>query len=97
MNILTQYPPSPPVNIKFKNGTLTWDVLKTSDEMQRQVYWVVYKFKRDEMPDISNPARIEAIVNVPFHKTGKERGFKYVVTALDRLQNESKPSAAVVR
>lgn len=90
-------PPSPPLNVRFKNGTISWDISKYLDEMDKPVYWVVYKFRKDEKADISSPSRIEAILNVPNYKTGKERGFKYVITTLDRLQNESEPSAAVIR
>jgi uncharacterized lipoprotein YddW (UPF0748 family) len=90
-------PPAQVGNLRFKSGTISWSKLNTANEMDRAVFWVIYKFRKEESIDISNPANIADIVNVPFYKIGKERGFKYVVTALDRLQNESKPSPALFR
>ena len=57
------------------------------------VKFVVYRFAKGEKVNTDDPSKIVAITNDPFYKLpyvqGKEK-WTYVVTALDRLQNESK-------
>ena len=62
--------------------------------------YVVYRFAKNEQIDLSNPAKIVAItpntfLKLPFVSGGKK--YVYVVTALDRLQNESSPAKKVVK
>ena len=68
--------------------------------MNRAVQYVVYRFDAKEKVDISNPARIMAITRDNFYKLPYEDGktkYRYVVTALDRLHNESKTAAKKVK
>ena len=61
--------------------------------MNRAMQYVVYRFEATEKVDISNPAHIVAITRNNFYKLPYENGktkYRYVVTALDRLHNESK-------
>lgn len=54
---------------------------------------MVYRFKKGEKLDTNNPSKIVAITTQPFYKLPYEGGkvkWVYAVTALDRLQNESK-------
>ena len=63
------------------------------DEMQRPVRYVVYRFNEGQEVDIDNPAHIVTITSQTFVKLPYEDGktrYTYVVTALDRLHNESK-------
>lgn len=73
---------------------LFWTAPKYRNEMERAVQYVVYRFDRNEDVDIDNPAHIVAITPNTFYKLPYENGktkYRYVVTALDRLHNESKP------
>lgn len=72
---------------------LFWTAPKGDSWEDKAVKYVVYRFRKGEKLDISNPAKIVAITNQPFYKLPYERGSEkwvYAVTALDRLQNESK-------
>ena len=73
---------------------LFWTAPKYHNEMERAVQYVVYQFKRDEDVDIDDPSHIVAVTPDTYYKLPYEDGktkYRYVVTALDRLQNESKP------
>lgn len=79
---------------------LFWTEPKYKDEMNRAVQYVVYRFDAKEKVDISNPAHIIAITRDNFYKLPYEDGktkYRYVVTALDRLHNESKTVAKKVK
>lgn len=54
--------------------------------------FVVYRFDNKEKIDLDNPAKIVAITSSPYYNIPKatEGRYTYVVTVLDRLQNESK-------
>ncbi|MGN0281734.1 MAG: glycoside hydrolase family 10 protein [Prevotella sp.] len=55
--------------------------------------YVVYQFGKKEKIDINNASNIVAITSNTFYKLPYENGkekYTYVVTALDRMQNESK-------
>lgn len=72
---------------------LFWTAPKYRNEMERAVQYVVYQFKRDEDVDIDDPSHIVAVTPNTYYKLPYEDGktkYRYVVTALDRLQNESK-------
>ena len=73
---------------------LFWTAPKDKgDEMQRAVQYVVYRFEAGEKVDIEDPSHIVTITRNNFYKLpyvdGKTK-YKYVITALDRLHNESK-------
>ena len=73
---------------------LFWTAPKYRNEMERAVQYVVYRFDKDEEVDIDDPSHIVAVTSNTYYKLPYEDGktkFRYVVTALDRLQNESKP------
>ena len=61
--------------------------------MDRAVSYVVYRFADKEKVDISDPSHIVAVTADTWYKLpyvdGKTK-WRYVVTALDRLHNESK-------
>ena len=61
------------------------------DEMNSPYRFVVYRFGKKEKVDVENSARIVAITANPFYRipAGTEGEFVYVVTVLDRMQNES--------
>ena len=72
---------------------LFWTAPKYKEEMNRAVQYVVYRFNDKEKVNIDDPSNIVAITRDNFYKLPYEDGktkYRYVVTALDRLHNESK-------
>lgn len=72
---------------------LFWTAPKYKEEMNRAVQYVVYRFNDKEKVNIDDPSHIVAITRDNFYKLPYEDGktkYCYVVTALDRLHNESK-------
>ena len=73
---------------------LMWTEPKAKTEMDKAMNYVVYRFGVKERIDLEDPSKIVAItrdtyLNLPY-QDGME-SYMYVVTALDRLHNESKP------
>ena len=72
-----------------------WTAPKYKTEMDRPIRYVVYRFDAGEKIDLSNGARIIGLTpntwfNLsPRNSTGHS---VFVITALDRLQNESRPA-----
>ncbi|MCD8032290.1 MAG: family 10 glycosylhydrolase [Bacteroides sp.] len=79
---------------------LFWTPSPAKDEMDRAVQYVVYRFDNKEKVDLDDPSHIVAITRDPFYKLpydgGKTR-YRYVVTALDRLHNESRSVSKKVK
>ena len=72
---------------------LFWTAPHANDEMDKAVQFVIYRFNKNEQINIEDPTHIVAITRNCFYKLPYEKGntkFQYVVTALDRLHNESK-------
>lgn len=72
---------------------LFWTAPKGTQEMDVARNYVVYRFEQGERIDLFNPEHIVAVTPQTFYRLPYENGRKkavYVVTALDRLQNESK-------
>ena len=79
---------------------LFWTAPKADTEMDKAVQYVVYRFGSKEKVDIEDPSHIVAITRNPFYKLPYDDGktkYRYVVTALDRLQNESKSVSKKVK
>ena len=72
---------------------LQWKRKKTDDEMQKQIYFCVYRFAPSEDICLCDASHLVAITRdtkflLPYkHGT---RQYVYVVTAVDRMHNESK-------
>ena len=79
---------------------LFWTAPKYKEEMDRAVRYVVYRFADGEDVDIDDPSHIVAITAYPWYKLpyadGKTK-YRYVVTALDRLHNESKSAKKKIK
>lgn len=70
-----------------------WTAPKSKSIMNEAARYVVYQFNRGERIDLEDPSHIVAITPNTFFKLPYENGkskYTYVVTALDRLHNESK-------
>ncbi len=72
---------------------LFWTAPKGDDWKDKAVKYVVYRFGKGEKVDTENPAKIVSITENTYfplpYQDGKTK-YVYVVTALDRMQNESK-------
>ncbi len=91
---------TPPKKVKSLKSTWTsdgymlfWKPPRGKKEMDKAIQYVVYCFNQGESIDLENPEKIVGITRNTFfalpYKEGKIK-YQYVVTALDRLQNESK-------
>ncbi|EJX04683.1 YngK protein [gut metagenome] len=72
---------------------LFWTAPKFKDEMNRAVQYVVYRFAQKENIDLDDPSHIVAVTCNNFYRLPYEDGktkYQYIITALDRLHNESK-------
>ncbi len=72
---------------------LFWTAPKAKQEMDEAKSYVVYRFGPHEEVDLNSPANIltitpETFIKLPYD--GGQEKYTYVVTALDRLHNESK-------
>lgn len=81
---------------------LFWKAPKGKGWKNEAVKYVVYRFEKGEKHDLNNPSKIMAITTDEFFKlpvTSAEAGKKYyyLVTALDRMGNESKPKKKFIR
>ncbi len=79
---------------------LFWTAPKAKKEMDRANQYVVYRFAKGESVDMGDPSHIVSItrdthLRLPY--TDGTAQWTYVVTALDRLSNESKPTKCKVR
>lgn len=73
---------------------------KKGHEMDIAKQYVVYRFGKKEKIDLNDPSHIVNITSNTFYKLPYEYGkqkYTYVVTALDRLQNESKAGKKKVK
>ena len=79
---------------------LFWRAPRGKGEMDRACQYVVYRFAEGEPVDLEYAENIVAITPNTFYKLPYEDGnrkYTYVVTALDRLQNESKKVKKKIR
>ncbi len=81
--------------------TLTWTrpTPQSASELDRVRQYVIYRFENTAPIDLTNPRNIVAITNTDsttWIDAPLRNGvnYTYVVTALDRLHNESEPSAS---
>lgn len=92
---LSEGMPEPVYDLRFNGKQLVWQSDDIAGSSRDAVRFVIYRFTDDNNFDLDNPANIVAV-------TGKkslyvsERGY-YVVTAVDRVNNESLPSEAVYK
>jgi hypothetical protein len=78
---------------------LFWTAPKAKKEMDRAVRYVVYRFHQKEKVNTNDPSHIVAITHDSFYKLPYENGkvqYRYVITALDRLHNESEETTVKV-
>lgn len=72
---------------------LFWTAPKAKDEMDKAIQYVIYRFEKGEKVNLDDASKIVSITRNTFYKLPYKDGktkCQYVVTALDRLHNESK-------
>ena len=81
-----------PAVIATKDGpTLFWTAPKAKKQMDKAVWYAIYRFKKGEKIDLTNPANLVATTRNTFYNLPSDAlGHVYVITALDHMQNESK-------
>ena len=96
-------PPAPVKKFTGKNTPsgkqLTWEATPAQNELDKAAYFCVYRFELNEPVNIEDVTKLQKIVRRPVYiipQSSDNRKYKYVVTALDRLYNESKASKTVV-
>ena len=79
---------------------LFWTAPKAKSVMDEATRYVIYRFAAGEPVDMSDASHIVDITSQTFYRLpydeGRER-YTYVVTALDRVGNESKAKKKAVR
>jgi beta-glucosidase-like glycosyl hydrolase/uncharacterized lipoprotein YddW (UPF0748 family) len=104
MKWIDSIPPVKPNNIKFektnKGVKLSWKASGYIYETDRPAYFVVYRFDGDKVGDYGDPSAIQCITKeteftVEQKKSWFGRKTTFVVTALDRLYNESEPGLPI--
>ena len=80
-------------DLNFKRGVLSWSANAPAGRADDCIRFVVYRFDNDEEFDLENAANIVAVT--PGHSIKVDKAGYYVVTALDRVNNESLPSEAI--
>lgn len=99
-------PPLAPTNLMAtrirRTILLSWASPEKTQTRDTAAYYAVYKFSENEAVNIENTDKIYAIVNQPYLMIERKRTlwfrkrFFFVVTAFDRLNNESQASNPVV-
>ena len=79
---------------------LFWTEPKSKTPMDDAKMYVIYQFEKGEKIDLENPANIVKVTSNKFYKLPYVNGYDkytYIVTALDRVNNESKAKKIKVR
>ena len=95
---LDSIPPVAPVLKVAPEGNGAWLKWEESNPQKEPLRYVVYRFTNNEPINLERNDRILSIQQSTEYKDPNEKRYKqcvYIVTALDRLWNESKPSNKV--
>lgn len=79
---------------------LFWTAPKAKKEMDKAIQYVVYRFVQGEKVNLEDASKIVTITRDTYYPLPYENGktkYQYVVTALDRLHNESKAAKKKVK
>jgi hypothetical protein len=82
--------PAAVTSLKHKDGKLTWSAPKIENKVSDLVKFVIYHFKDNKSIDLDDASAIICITN-RYEYEVSEPG-TYIVTALDRVNNESEPT-----
>lgn len=79
---------------------LCWTAPQYSNEMDRPIKYVIYRFAKGEKINLDDATKIVALTPntfFPLTYAGGETRYTYIVTALDRLHNESRGKRETVK
>ena len=79
---------------------LFWTAPKAKKEMDKAIQYVVYRFAQGEKVNLEDASKIVTITRNTYYPLPYDDGktkYQYVVTALDRLHNESKAAKKKVK
>lgn len=79
---------------------LFWTAPKSKKWNDEATKYAVYRFAKGEKVNIEDPSKLVAVTSDTYLKLPYQNGrtkYYYVVTALNRLQNESKPVKKTVK
>lgn len=85
--------PESPYNVKIQGSTLLWDAPAPQGSVDDCIRFVVYRFDSDKTINLEDASKIVAVT--PDRRLSVKKPGYYVVTALDRVNNESFPSESV--
>ncbi len=97
MPFIDKKAPGKPKNVNVHNYAMTgtvvsWEAPNAKKEVDRARQFVIYRFEPGEKVRLDNPENIFAITSATTYTLPSvKKGSTIVVTALDRLHNESKP------
>ncbi len=102
MPFIDKKAPGKPKSVKVKqfpdSANIAWKAPKAKSEMDKAILYVVYKFDKGEKVNLNSSSHIAAITRGTSYEIGNaQKGTTYVVTALDRLHNESKQVKVVIK
>ncbi len=91
-------PPGEVTGLRADGRAISWNAPVADDVMQQARAYVVYCFGEGEAVDLDNPASIACVTYSPEYVIPEwmEGVYTYVVTVLDRANNESKTGKSVV-
>lgn len=92
---LSEGMPDPVYDLKLKGNCLEWHAESPAGSNRDATRFVIYCFPDDNNFDLENPEYIVTVTPAT-SATVSKRGF-YVVTAVDRVNNESLPSEAIYK
>lgn len=95
MKFIDKKAPKKPKSVKIEvignDIYLTWNAPRGKKEMDKAVQYVVYRFEQGEKLNTELASKIYGTTrDTKIKLTGNQMGCTFVVTALDRLHNESK-------
>lgn len=85
--------PEPVYNLHLKGNRLVWESDEVTGTNRDAIRFVVYRFTDENDFNLDDPANIVTVT--PDHTFTADKPGYYVVTALDRVNNESLPSEAI--
>lgn len=85
-------------DLRAEGRAIKWNSPETDDVMQQARAYVVYCFGKDETVDLEDSSAIECVTYFPEYviPDDREGAYRYVVTVLDRANNESREGKSVV-
>lgn len=94
--------PSAPRTVQFitssKGNRIAWEAPRHKNEMDKAHWYVVYKVDKLKSKEQLTADKIVCITQeTSYYLPLESRGGYYVITALDRMQNESKPQYISIR